>query len=104
MLTIRNIDKIHDKQITEKWEVYEVIEAPTQYQIVLTNVGQYKMYHWSFGLQRNKDQALNRYQLKTNVDGKDYDFWLKGSDITPIGIIEYIHTIIGKTEIDANNT
>ena len=104
MITIRNIDKIHDKQITEKWEVYEVIESPTQYQIVLTNVGQYKHYRWFFGLDRNKDEALDRYQLKTNSNGKEYDFWLKQSDITPIGIIQYIHTIIGKTEIDANNT
>jgi len=102
MLKIRNIDKIHDKQITDKWEVYEVIESPTHYQIVLTNVGQYKMYKWFFTLDRNKDEALDRYQLKTNTDGKDYDFWITQSDITPVGIIHYIHSIIYKTTLDAN--
>jgi len=102
MLTIRNIDKIHDKQITEKWEVYEVIESPTHYEIVLTNVGHYKHYRWFFTLNRNKDEALDRYQLKTTTDGKDYDFWITQSDITPVGIIHYIHSIIYKTTLDVN--
>ena len=42
MLTIKNIEKINGKQITDKWEVYEAIEAPTEYQFVLTDVGYYK--------------------------------------------------------------
>lgn len=108
MLTIKNIEKINGKQITEKWEVYEVDESTNalQYVFCLTNVGYYKNYRWYFGLNRMVDEALNRYKLYTSSNGKEYDFWIKQSDVTPQGIMQYMHTIIERVnkDKDANNT
>lgn len=106
MLKIRNIEKINGKQITDKWEVYEAIEAPTEYQFVLTNVGHYKSTQWYFTLDRNIDEVMDMYRMKTNRNGKLYEYLIRPIDVTPVGLIYYMNCIIVnvKKDEDANNT
>jgi hypothetical protein len=106
MLKIRNIEKINGKQITDKWEVYEAIEAPTEYQFVLTNVGHYKSTQWYVTLDRFKDEVMDRYRIRTNRNGKLYEYLITTNSINPTELIYYINSIIVnvKKDEDANNT
>jgi hypothetical protein len=106
MLKIRNIEKINGKQITDKWEVYEAIEAPTEYRFVLTNVGHYKSTQWYFTLDRFKDEVLDRYRIRTNNNGTKYEYLITTNSINPTELIYYMNSIIVnvKKDEDANNT
>ena len=105
MLTIKNIEKINGKQITDKWEVYEAIEAPTEYQFVLTDVGYYKHYRWYFTFDRNIDEVMGMYRMRTNHNGKLYEVLIRPIDVSPVGIIYYMNCIMVniKKDEDANN-
>ena len=105
MLKIKNIDKIKGKQITEKWEVYDVNELDDRYIFTISNVGYYKHISWYFTLDRFVDEALNRYRLRTNNNNKDYEFVIKNTDISPVGLIYYMNSIMAniKKDEDANN-
>ena len=100
MLKIRNIEKINGKQITDKWEVYEAIEAPTEYQFVLTDVGYYKHYRWYFTLDRSIDEVLNMYRMRTNNNGKLYEVLIRPIDVSPVGLIYYMNCIIANVKKD----
>ena len=105
MLTIKNIEKINGKQITDKWEVYEAIEAPTEYQFVLSDVGYYKHYRWYFTLDRSIDEVMGMYRMRTNHNGKLYEVLIRPIDVSPVGIIYYMNCIMVniKKDEDANN-
>jgi len=100
MITIKNIDKIKGKQITEKWEVYDVYITPTEYQFVITNVGHYKNTTWYFTLDRFTDEALDRYRIRTNTNGTKYEYLIKNTDITPVGLIYYMNCIMADIKRD----
>ena len=100
MITIKNIDKIKGKQITEKWEVYDVYITPTEYQFVITNVGHYKNITWYFTLDRFTDEALDRYRIRTNNNGTKYEYLIKNTDITPVGLIYYMNCIMADIKRD----
>lgn len=106
MLKIKNIDKIKGKQITDKWEVYDVNELDDRYIFTISNVGYYKHITWYFTLDRFVDEALNRYRIRTNNNNKDYEFVIKNTDISPVGLIYYMNCIMAniKKDEDANNT
>ena len=105
MLTIKNIEKINGKQITDKWEVYEAIEAPTEYQFVLSDVGYYKHYRWYFTFDRSIDEVMGMYRMRTNHNGKLYEVLIRPIDVSPVGIIYYMNCIMVniKKDEDANN-
>jgi hypothetical protein len=106
MLNIKNIDKIKGKQITDKWEVWNVYITPTEYQFVITNVGHYKNITWYFTLDRVKDEVLDRYRIRTNNNGKKYEYLITTISINPTELIYYMHSIMNniKKDNDANNT
>ena len=105
MLTIKNIEKINGKQIMDKWEVYEAIEAATEYQFVLTNVGYYKHSRWYVTFDRSIDEVMGMYRMKTNRNGKLYEVLIRPIDVTPVGLIYYMNCIMAniKKDEDANN-
>ena len=106
MLKIKNIDKIKGKQITEKWEVYDVDERSDRYVFTISNVGHYKHIIWYFTLDRFTDEALDRYRIRTNNNGTKYEYLIKNTDISPVGLIYYMNCIMNniKKDEDANNT
>jgi hypothetical protein len=106
MLNIKNIDKIKGKQITDKWEVWNVYITPTEYQFVITNVGHYKNITGYFTLDRVKDEVLDRYRIRTNNNGKKYEYLITTISINPTELIYYMHSIMNniKKDNDANNT
>jgi hypothetical protein len=106
MLKIKNIDKIKGKQITEKWEVYDIDERNDRYVFTISNVGHYKNTTWYFTLDRFTDEALDRYRIRTNNNGTKYEYLIKNTDITPVGLIYYMNCIMAdiKRDEDANNT
>ena len=106
MLKIKNIDKIKGKQITEKWEVYDIDERSDSYVFTISNVGHYKNTTWFFTLDRFVDEVLNRYRIRTTNNGKKYEFVIKNTDISPVGLIYYMNSIMNniKKDEDANHT
>ena len=106
MLKIKNIDKIKGKQITEKWEVYDVDERSDGYVFTISNVGHYKHIIWYFTLDRFTDETLDRYRIRTNNNGTKYEYLIKNTDISPVGLIYYMNCIMAniKKDEDANNT
>ena len=108
MITIKNIDKIKGKQITEKWEVYEwdVSRDGKAYVFTISNVGYYKHITWYFTLDRFTDEALDRYRIRTSTNGNKYEYLIKNTDITPVGLIYYMNCIMAdiKKDEDVNNT
>jgi hypothetical protein len=106
MLKIKNIDKIKGKQITEKWEVYDVNELDDRYIFTISNVGHYKNITWYFTLDRVKDEVLDRYRIRTNNNGKKYEYLITNISINPTELIYYMHSIMNniKNDNDANNT
>jgi hypothetical protein len=106
MLKIKNIDKIKGKQITEKWEVYDVNELDDRYIFTISNVGHYKNITWYFTLDRFKDEVLDRYRIRTNNNNKDYEYLITTISINPTELIYYMHSIMNniKKDNDANNT
>ena len=106
MLKIKNIDKIKGKQITEKWEVYDVDERSDGYVFTISNVGHYKHIIWYFTLDRFTDETLDRYRIRTNNNGTKYEYLIKNTDISPVGLIYYMNCIMNniKKDEDANNT
>jgi hypothetical protein len=106
MLVIKNIDKIKGKQITEKWEVYDVNELDDRYIFTISNVGYYKNITWYFTLDRFKDEVLDRYRIRTNNNNKDYEYLITTISINPTELIYYMHSIMNniKKDNDANNT
>ena len=106
MLKIKNIDKIKGKQITEKWEVYDVDERSDGYVFTISNVGHYKHIIWYFTLDRFTDEALDRYRIRTNNNGTKYEYLIKNTDISPVGLIYYMNCIMAniKKDEDVDNT
>jgi hypothetical protein len=104
MLVIKNIDKIKGKQITEKWEVYDVNELDDRYIFTISNVGHYKNITWYFTLDRFKDEVLDRYRIRTNNNNKDYEYLITTISINPTELIYYMHSIMNniKNDNDAN--
>ena len=102
MLTIKNIEKINGKQITDKWEVYEV--EPTNdnsgYVFCLTDVGYYKHSRWYVTLDRSIDEVMGMYRMKTNRNGKLYEVLIRPIDVSPVGIIYYMNCIIANVKKD----
>jgi hypothetical protein len=108
MLKIKNIDKIKGKQITEKWEVYDIDASADgkEYIFTISNVGHYKNIIWYVILDRFKDEVLDRYRIRTNNNGKKYEYLITTISINPTEIIYYMHSIMNniKKDNDANNT
>ena len=115
MLKIKNIDKIKGKQITEKWEVYDIDASADgkEYIFTISNVGYYKNIIWYFILDRFTDETLDRYRIRTNTNlpstnnnGTKYEYLIKNTDISPVGLIYYMNRIMDniKKDEDANHT
>ena len=100
MLKIKNIDKIKGKQITEKWEVYDIDELSDVYVFTISNVGQYKNITWYFTLDRNIDEVMNRYRMRTNNNGTKYEYLIQNTDISPVGLIYYMNCIMANIKKD----
>ena len=100
MLKIKNIDKIRGKQITEKWEVYDIDERSDVYIFTISNVGQYKNIAWYFTLDRNIDEVMDRYRIRTNNNGKKYEYLIQNTDISPVGLIYYMNCIMANIKKD----
>ena len=107
MLTIQNIDKIKGKQITQKWEVYDIDASADgkEYIFTISNVGYYKNIIWYFILDRFTDETLDRYRIRTNNNGTKYEYLIKNTDVSPVGLIYYMNCIMAniKKDEDANN-
>ena len=102
MLTIKNIEKINGKQITDKWEVYEtdVTRDGSGYVFCLTDVGYYKHSRWYVTLDRSIDEVMGMYRMNTNRNGKLYEVLIRPIDVTPVGIIYYMNCIIANVKKD----
>jgi hypothetical protein len=97
MLTIKNIEKIKGKQITDYYEVYDtdVSRDGTTYVFTISNVGYYKHITWYFSMDRNEyDGIKGAHKLWTNNNGQLYVYALSKNDITPVGIIAGMYNIM----------